>query len=489
MASGLARAGPRSGPKTGDRGVSGRTRCQVLRLLRSRARASPLATGLSTSGIFASLEMTLLNTPSSTYSPDLAVPADKRVFGARDLFSLWFSLGIGLMVLQTGALLAPGLGLSGSLLAIFLGTVVGVLLLAAVGVIGSDTGLSSMAALKLSLGQYGASLPALLNLLQLVGWGAFEIIVMRDAASLLGARAFSEGSLLANPLLWTLVFGALATLLAVSGPLTFVRKILRKWGIWLLLAACLWLTWNLFAKADLAALWAQAGDGSMPFAVGFDIAIAMPLSWLPLIADYSRFGKRAKSVFGGTALGFLIGNFWLMSLGVAYTLAFAPSGETNALLLALAGAGLGIPLLLILLDESENAFADIHSAAVSVGILLRWKVEHLALAIGVLCTLIACFAPLAQYQNFLLLIGSVFAPLFGVVLVDHFILRGRSAGGASSLLRWPALLAWLGGVSTYHLLANFHPEVGATLPSLVLAGLLQGLLGRAFNVGRGTARA
>lgn len=285
------------------------------------------------------------------------------------------------------------------------------------------------------------------------------------------------------------VFGALATLLAVSGPLTFVRQILRKWGIWLLLAACLWLTWNLFAKADLADLWSRAGDGSMPFAVGFDIAIAMPLSWLPLIADYSRFGKRAKNVFGGTAVGFFIGNFWLMSLGVAYTLAFAPSGEVNALLLALAGAGLGIPLLLILLDESENAFADIHSAAVSSGILLRLKVEHLALAIGVICTLIALLAPLAQYQNFLLLIGSVFAPLFGVVLVDHFILRKRSAQVASAALRWPALLAWLGGVSTYHLLANLYPDVGATLPALVLAGLLQLVLGRAFSYGRETAQA
>lgn len=425
---------------------------------------------------------------TNTYSPDVPVPAGKRVFGGRDLFSLWFSLGIGLMVLQTGALLAPGLGMSGSLLAIFLGTLVGVLLLAAAGVIGTDTGLSAMAALKLSLGSKGALLPAVLNLLQLVGWGAFEIIVMRDAASLLGARAFSEGSLLASPMLWTLVFGALATLLAVSGPLTFVRKILRKWGIWLLLAACVWLTWNLLSKTDLSALWSRAGDGSMPFAVGFDIAIAMPLSWLPLIADYSRFGKRAASVFGGTALGFFIGNFWLMSLGVAYTLAFAPSGEMNALLLALAGAGLGIPLLLILIDESENAFADIHSAAVSSGILSRLKVEQLALGIGVICTLIACFAPLAQYQNFLLLIGSVFAPLFGVVLVDHFILRRRSVQVTAGL-RGMSLLAWLGGLSTYHLLANLYPNVGATLPALVVAGVLQLLLGRVFNRGSGTVPA
>ena len=418
-----------------------------------------------------------MNVPG-LYSPDSAVPADQRVFGARDLFSLWFSLGIGLMVLQTGALLAPGLGLSGGLLAIFLGTLVGVALLASVGVIGCDTGLSSMAALKLSLGSRGALLPALLNVLQLIGWGAFEIIVMRDAASLLGARVFSDASVFSNPLLWTLFFGALATLLAVSGPLTFVRKVLRKWGIWLLLAACLWLTWNLFSKADLGALWAQKGDGSLPLAVGFDIAIAMPLSWLPLIADYSRFGKRAKKVFGGTAAGFFLGNVWLMSLGVAYTLAFAPSGEVNALLLALAGAGLGIPLLLILLDESENAFADIHSAAVSGGVLWRLKVEHLALVIGVICTLIACFAPLAQYQNFLLLIGSVFAPLFGVVLVDHFLVRKRSAQVTTALFCWPALLAWAGGVSTYHLLANVYPDVGATLPALVLAGVLHWAFGR-----------
>ena len=426
---------------------------------------------------------------SSTYSPGIAVPADKRVFGARDLFSLWFSLGIGLIVLQTGALLAPGLGMSGALLAIFLGTLVGVSLLAAVAVIGSDTGLSAMAALRMSLGRHGVALPALLNLLQLIGWGAFEIIVMRDAASLLGGNAFGSDSLWAQPLPWTLLFGALVTLLAVSGPLAFVRQVLRKWGIWLLLGACLWLTWNLFAKVDLAALWARGGDGSMSFAVGFDIAIAMPLSWLPLIADYSRFGRQAKAVFGGTALGFFIGNLWLMSLGVAYTLAFAPSADANALLLALAGAGLGIPLLLILLDESENAFADIHSAAVSSGLLVKARVEHIALAIGVVCTLIACFAPLAQYQNFLLLIASVFAPLFGVVLVDHFVLRRRQAGGVHQALHWPALLAWFGGIATYHLLANLYPDVGATLPALLLAGALHYGFSRLFSRDRGTVPA
>lgn len=427
-----------------------------------------------------------MTTPSQ-FSPDHPVPIAQRIFGARDLFSLWFSLGIGLMVLQVGAMLAPGLGLAGAVLAIALGTGVGVLLLGAAGVIGSDTGLSAMGTLKLSLGAHGARLPALLNLLQLVGWGAFEIIVMRDAASLLATRAWGEGSTLASPALWTLFFGALATLLAVTGPLTFVRRVLRKWGIWLLLGACTWLTWNLFDKADLGAIWARDGDGSLPFALGFDIAIAMPLSWLPLIADYSRFARNGKQVFGGTVLGYFIGNTWLMSLGVGYTLAFAGSGEANALLLALAGAGMGIPLLLILLDESEKAFADIHSAAVSTGVLVRLKVEHLALAIGVLCTLIALLAPLAQYENFLLLIGSVFAPLFGVVLVDHYVIRRRRLPAQVHGLHWQALLAWVVGVAAYHVIAAQAPDLGATLPALLLAGLLHGLL--SFSRGRETVQA
>lgn len=417
--------------------------------------------------------------PNSRYAPGIPVPLDQRHFDGRNLFILWFSLGVGLMVLQLGALLAPGLGMSGAMGAILLGTAVGVLLLGSVAVIGTDTGLSSMSALKLTLGSKGAALPAVLNLVQLIGWGSFEIIVMRDAASLLAGKAFGDTSFWTSPVLWTVLFGFLATLLAITGPLTFVRRILRRWGIWLLLGACAWLTWNLFQTVDMAALWATKGDGSMPFALGFDIAIAMPLSWLPLIADYSRYGRSARRVFGGTVLGFFCGNVWLMSLGVAYTLAFATGEDANTLLLALAGAGLGIPLLLILLDESENAFADIHSAAVSTGTIIRFKVEHLALAIGLLCTTIAWLAPLAEYQNFLLLIGSVFAPLFGVVLVDHFIVRGRDASRAPRATFRPwSLVAWAIGVIVFHSLVALAPQIGASLPALVVAGACHWVLAR-----------
>ena len=216
----------------------------------------------------------------------------------------------------------------------------------------------------------------------------------------------------------------LATALAITGPLSFVRRFLRTWGIWLLLGGAGWLTWNLLSKQDFGALMNRPGTGDMPFGAGIDLVVAMPLSWLPLIADYTRFGSSAGGTFRGTLFGYGIANIWFYALGAFYGLA---AGGGDALLtVALAQAAGGIALLLILIDEIDNAFADIHSAAVSTGTFwAKASVPLLSAAFGALCTLIALLVQMGKYQNFLLLIGSVFAPLFGVVLVDHFIVRKR----------------------------------------------------------------
>jgi NCS1 family nucleobase:cation symporter-1 len=238
------------------------------------------------------------DSPSDTYDPLTPVPAERRAFGGFDAFSLWFSLGIGLLVLQAGAFLVPGLSLGAALAAIVTGSVLGALLLAAAGVVGADTGLSAMGAAA-GLGARGAAIPAVLNAVQLTGWGAFEIIAMRDSADALARQTFGVSS----PLLWTLLFGALATGLAILGPVSFVRRFLRAWGLWLLLAGAGWLTWRLLADHDLAALMAKAGTGEMSFGAGVDLVVAMPLSWLPLIADYTRFGRSPRGMFWGSAAG------------------------------------------------------------------------------------------------------------------------------------------------------------------------------------------
>src|SRR5690606_26063184 len=187
------------------------------------------------------------SSPNSALSP---VPASGRRFHFLDSFALWLSLGVGLLVLQAGALLVPGMGYGQALIVIVLGSAIGVILLALTGVIGSDTGLPTMAAVRPTLGTQGARLPAVLNIVQLVGWGSFELIVMRDAidaiAQRLGAPPMWWG--------WTLIVGVLVTGIAFGGPLAFVRILLRRFGIWLVLGAGLWLTWQLLSSPRLGAV-------------------------------------------------------------------------------------------------------------------------------------------------------------------------------------------------------------------------------------------
>jgi NCS1 family nucleobase:cation symporter-1 len=264
----------------------------------------------------------------------------------------------------------------------------------------------------------------------------------------------------------------------VIGPVSFVRRFLRAWGLWLLLAGAAWLSWKLLADYDLPALMAKAGTGEMSFGAGVDLVVAMPLSWLPLIADYSRFGRSPGQMFRGTAAGYLLANIWFFSLGACYAL--ASGGGEGMLLSALAAAGGGVALLLILIDETDNTFADIHSAAVSTATLVRARPSRLAIGYGLICTAIAVAAPLARYEGFLLLIGSVFAPLFGVLLTDHFIVRGRTIdaddigrkGGAYWFVggfSLRGLTAWIVGVAAYQAVSRLAPGLGATLPALVVA--------------------
>ncbi len=399
-----------------------------------------------------------------TYDPLTPAPQARRGFGAMDAFSLWFSLGIGLLVLQAGAFLVPGLSLGSAFAAIVVGTGLGVVLLAAAGYVGAQTGLSAIGTLRPALGVGGAAIPALLNAVQLTGWGAFELVAMRDSADALAKQTFGFSS----PLLWTLLFGGLATGLAVMGPVSFVRRFLRAWGLWLLLAGAGWLTWRLLADHDLADLMARRGTGEMRFGAAVDLVVAMPLSWLPLIADYTRFGRSPGAMFRGSALGYLLANIWFMGLGAAYALA---GGGEGMLLSVLAASG-GVALLLIVIDETDNTFADIHSAAISTATLIRIPPTRLALFFGVLCTAIALWIPLGRYEGFLLLIGSVFAPLFGVLLADHFVIRPRLGQDPARRLNLMGLASWVIGIAAYQAISRLAPQIGATLPAFASAALV-----------------
>jgi nucleobase:cation symporter-1, NCS1 family len=399
------------------------------------------------------------------------VPARFRVLGFVDYFVLWADLGVGLLVLAAGSYLVPGLGLPEALLAIVLGTAAGSLMLGLAGLIGSEHGIPSMVSLRPSFGQRGSYLPSLINVVQLVGWGAFEIVIMAQASSRLSGPILGFAS---YPI-WAVGWGAIVVLLALGGPLVVVRQWLEKIGIWLVLLTISWMAVYALTRGDLGSIWGRPGDGSLGFAQAIDLVVAMPISWLPLVADFNRFAKDSRSSFAGTVAGFGVANVLCYALGALLILVL-PSTDLVGSIMTVAFGAAGLALLLG--DETDNAFADVYSSAISIkNVVPGLPTRALVATVGGTCLALALTVDLASFQGFLYLVGSLITPLFGVLFADYFLLRGRRYTNEELYpldlrgeLPWGvnpiAVVAWAAGVGAYLGETTYVGWLGGTLPSL-----------------------
>jgi putative hydroxymethylpyrimidine transporter CytX len=216
----------------------------------------------------------------------------------------------------------------------------------------------------------------------------------------------------------------------VGGPIVVVRQWLQKFGVWVVVAASVWLTFHLFDAYDVGEIWNRTGGGGYPnFWQGVDLVIALPVSWLPLVCDYNRFARRALTGGIGTYVGYVIANIWFFALGMLYVQALAtdPGGFVDALVTMLLPLAAGwLALIVLLVGETDEAFANIYSTAVSIQNLLpKVKLAVLAAAVGLVAVLAAVSLDLMGYENFLLLIGGAFVPVFGIFLADYFLVRRR----------------------------------------------------------------
>jgi nucleobase:cation symporter-1, NCS1 family len=370
------------------------------------------------------------------------VPERLRTLSFLDTFLLWGNYGVSLLVLVAGALLVPALGLPSALLAILVGTVLGNALLGVAGWIGAERRVPGMVLLRAPLGRRGSYLPTGLNVLQNLGWGTFELIVIATAASALADRVFG----FEERWVWVLVFGAITTALALAGPISFVRTYVRRFAVWVVIASLAYLTWWTLAEADLGALWSQPGEGGLGFWQGVDLTVAMSASWLPLAADYTRFARRGRDAFWGTALGYFVPHAWLFALGALLLLSRGLTDPAGILPAIAAGtAASALALLALTVDETDEPFANVYSAAVSLQNLLpRAPQTLLVLGCAAAATVGALAIDLVAYQTFLFLLGSFFVPLFGVLVADFAL------GTATEIqVRWSGLVAWLAGFATY----------------------------------------
>ncbi len=363
---------------------------------------------------------------------------------------IWFGAGVSLAEILTGTYFAP-LGFGKAMAAILLGHLIGGLMMFAAGMIGAKERKSAMETVKMSFGERGSLLFAVLNVLQLVGWTA---IMIYD-----GALA-ADGVLHTGIWVWAIIIGALIVVWIFVG-LTNLGK-LNTVAMTALFILSLVLFKVIFFETGSAA--PVVDDGSLTFGAAVELAVAMPLSWLPLISDYTR---EAEKPFAATLVSVVVYSLvsifmYMIGMGAAIF-----TGEYDiAQIMLKTGFGV-VGLLIIVFSTVTTTFLDAYSAGVSsVSISSKIKEKWAAIDVTVIGTVAAIVYPMDNITNFLYLIGSVFAPMIAVQIADYFILK--KADAEESAFQWRNLVVWLVGFVLYRVLMHVDTPVGNTLPDMVI---------------------
>lgn len=361
---------------------------------------------------------------------------------------VWFGAGVSIAEILTGTYFAT-LGFGCGIAAILLGHLIGGLMMFAAGLIGALEEKSAMETVKMSFGKKGSILFSVLNVLQLVGWTAIMIY---------------DGALAANGIfntgiwVWALIIGALILVWILIG-LTNLGKVNT-----IAMAALFILTLILFRVIFFGNVGAAAPiDDSLSFGAAVELGVAMPLSWLPLISDYTR---EAKKPFAATAVSVLVYSavsifMYIIGMGAAI---YTGSGDIASIMVK---AGLGIAgLLIIVFSTVTTTFLDAYSAGVSSAFIsTKINEKWAAVIVIVIGTIAAMIYPMDNITDFLYLIGSVFAPMIAIQIADYFILKKTAFSGA---VNGKNLIIWVIGFAAYRFLMRVDTPVGNTLIDMVI---------------------
>lgn len=365
---------------------------------------------------------------------------------------IWFGAGVSIAEILTGTYFSS-LGFEKGLVAILIGHVIGCIMLFLSGVIGGKLGKSAMETVKDSFGIHGGQLFATLNVLQLVGWTA---IMIYDGA-LAANGIFSTGHWV-----WCLVIGALIIVWILIG-ITNLGKV-NTIAMAALFILTLILSKIIFFSGNPMA---DTADDSLTFGAAVELAVAMPLSWLPLISDYTREAKEPVKATAVSAVVYGIVSCFMYVIGMGASIF---TGE-NDIAQILMKAGLGIAgLLIVVFSTVTTTFLDAYSAGISgESIVAKLKGKYAAVAVTVIGTVGAIVYPMDDITDFLYLIGSVFAPMIAVQIADFFLLKKKKEERAFD---WCNLVIWLVGFVLYRILMHVDFALGNTLPDMVLTVLI-----------------
>ena len=360
---------------------------------------------------------------------------------------IWFGAAVSIAEILTGTYFAP-LGFAKGLLSILLGHIIGCAMLFFAGLIGGKVRKSAMETAKMSFGSKGALLFSVLNIIQLVGWTA--IMIYDGALAVNGI--FDIGNWI-----WCIIIGALITLWILIG-IKNLGKV-NTVAMAALFILTIVLSFVIFGKGTMQ----NIGGEGMTFGAAVELSVAMPLSWLPLISDYTREAKKPVKATAVSAVTYGVVSCWMYIIGMGAAIF---TGESDIAQI-MVKAGLGIAgLLIIVFSTVTTTFLDAYSAGVSSESLSsKISGKWVAVAVTVIGAVGAIFLPLTDITDFLYFIGSVFAPMIAIQIADFFILKQNKETSAFSIQN---LIIWLIGFVIYRLLMHVDIVVGNTLPDMLI---------------------
>jgi NCS1 family nucleobase:cation symporter-1 len=364
-----------------------------------------------------------------------------------DQFGLWGNLGVSLLgftgaifVLQPGGTGTPLLSMAAAFTAIVVGTVLGTLPVALTAAQGARTGAPAMVLLRGLFGARLSYLPTVLNILQCLGWGIFELVTISTAAHTVAPGLPKTG--------YVLIAGVATGLLTIR-PLGAIR-VLRRYATTAVIVVLLYL----FVQMARQPLPGFAHGSWTGFWAATDTVVAVAISWVPLAADYTRHSRTPGRAFGGAMIGYSITQVLCYVIGLLALVTVARDDPSRIF-----GAFIALPVgslafAVLAARELDQSFANVYSTAVSAQNLRpMWDRRVLAGAIAAATTAGALWLNIADYENFLTLLGSVFVPMSAVLIADYFVLRkGRWDVSGRARTRWLMLLPWAAGFVMYQLI-------------------------------------
>lgn len=370
---------------------------------------------------------------------------------------LWFGAAISIAEIITGALIAP-LGFFKGVIAILLGHLIGGVIFYLFGLIGAKNNKGAMESTSITFGRKGSIFFSIFNIAQLIGWTAIMIIS--------GAEAMNYATKFDNIYVWCILIGLLIVVWIIAGLKNISKLSIIAVGLLFILSIVLgYIVFN--------------GDGSLSnhgqtlsFGLALELSIAMPLSWLPLISDYTKNSDQPGKLTLLSAISYFIGSCFMYIIGLASAINF----ETSNGIEILVSSGLGIvAMVIVIFSTVTTTFLDVYSAGEStVNIFKKLNKKYVCIVICFIGVIVAMFVPIFKYENFLYLLSSVFVPMAIVMIADYFINKNTEFNLNRSRIN---LIIWFTGFILYRIFLKLNSNLGSTIPVILIILLISCTVG------------